>query len=299
MLRYGSPAMSTTSCPDAVTISSLDGTRVVVHDLGGTGSVMLMAHATGFHGHCMAPLAAALPGRHAYALDHRGHGDADSVDPEQLRWTAYGDDALVAARWVHARHGQPIIGIGHSMGGASLIMAAVREPELFSALYLFEPIVFPPSDPTSGPRQESPLPAGARRRRAVFPDVGSALDNFAAKPPMSTFTQEVREAYVHHGFRDTPEGIELKCAPEHEARTYETGSTSGAWDTLASLSVPTWIMSGAVAPFQPSTFAPLVAERIPGAVFVRWDDMGHFGPFENPTEIASWIDASETARTAR
>lgn len=286
-------------CPDATRVRSADGTGIVVHDLGGTGPAVLLSHATGFHGHCLAPLAAGLPRHRAFALDHRGHGDADPVDPAALHWSTYGDDALAAARHACEVAGEPLTGIGHSMGGASLIMAAVREPDLFAALYLFEPIVFPPPDPGAGPRAESPLPAGARRRRAVFPDERAALDNFAAKPPMASFDPAVREAYVRHGFAPCDEGITLKCAPEHEARTYETGGGSGAWETLGSLAVPTWIMSGAAAPHQPSSFAHLVAERIPGAVFVRWDDMGHFGPFENPAGIAAWIDASETSRTGR
>lgn len=286
-------------CPDAASVRSADGTGIVVHDLGGEGPGILLSHATGFHAHCMAPLAAALPRRRCFGLDHRGHGDADAVDPSRLLWSSYGDDALAAAHHACEVVGGPVTGVGHSMGGASLIMAAVREPDLFSALYLYEPIVFPPPDPAGSPRSESPLPAGARRRRAVFPDARTALDNFAAKKPMASFDPAVREAYVRHGFSECDDGITLKCAPEHEARTYETGATSGAWETLGSLIVPTWVMSGAAAPFQPSSFAHLVAERIPGAVFVRWDEMGHFGPLEHPARIAAWIDASETSRLHR
>jgi pimeloyl-ACP methyl ester carboxylesterase len=288
--------MAEPRCPDATDVGSADGTRIVVHDLGGDGPPVLLSHATGFHAHCLAPLASALPGRRSYALDHRGHGDAGAVDPSRLSWTAYGDDALAAARHVSEKVGGPVTGVGHSMGGASLIMAAVRRPELFAALYLYEPIVFPPPDPDAIPRAQSPLPAGARRRRAVFPDEQAALENFSAKPPMSTFDPAVREAYVGHGFTPCDGGITLKCAPEHEARTYETGATSGAWGTLPSLAVPTWIMSGAVAPHQPSSFAHLVAENIPGAVFVRWDEMGHFGPLEHPVRIGSWIHAAEISR---
>jgi pimeloyl-ACP methyl ester carboxylesterase len=107
---------------------------------------------------------------------------------------------------------------------------------------------------------------------------------------MAAFNAVAREAYVRHGFKPTADGdIELKCLPEHEARTYETGGTSGAWDSLPLITTPVWVLSGAIAPFQPSTFAITVAERIPASTYVRWDEVGHFGPLEKPELIAQYV----------
>jgi pimeloyl-ACP methyl ester carboxylesterase len=286
------------ACDDATVIDSLDGVKIVMHDFGGNGSPVLLSHATGFHAHCWEPVAARLSvHHHAFGLDHRGYGDAETVDPTDMSWRQYGDDALAAARFVsNACGGTPVVGVGHSMGGASLLMAARREPTLFSALFVFEPIVFPPPDPAAGPRPESPLPAGARRRRSTFPSFDAALENFASKPPLASFHPRAREAYVRHGFKPSGDGIELKCLPEHEARTYETGGTSGAWDDLPSVSVPTWVLSGAPAPYQPSSFAFSVAERIPGAVYVQYDEMGHFGPLEHPDTIAELVERTLASR---
>jgi len=279
------------ACNDASLITSIDGVTIAMHDFGGTGSPVLLSHATGFHGHCWEPVAHALNSQHhVVALDHRGYGDAETVDPTTMTWDQYGLDALAAARHLYAQHNEPIIGIGHSMGGASLLMAAHSEPHLFKALFVFEPIVFPPPVPDAGERPGSPLPAGARKRRSRFPSFEAAIDNFAAKPPMASFNAEAREAYVRHGFKPTAEGdIELKCLPEHEARTYETGGTSGAWDSLPAITTPVWVLSGAIAPFQPSTFAITVAERIPGSTYVRWDEVGHFGPLEKPELIVQYV----------
>lgn len=286
------------ACADATVIDSLDGVKIVVHDFGGAGTPILLSHATGFHAHCWEPVAARLAATHRiFGLDHRGYGDADTVDPAEMSWRQYGDDALAAARYVSRLcDGMPVAGVGHSMGGASLLMAAHREPNLFDSLFVFEPIVFPPPDPASGPRPESPLPAGARRRRSEFPSFEAALENFAAKPPLASFHPQAREAYVRHGFKPTSVGVELKCLPEHEARTYETGGTSGAWDDLPGVSVATWVLSGAPAPYQPSSFAFAVAERIPGATYVQYDEMGHFGPLEHPDTIAEMVERTLAAR---
>ena len=279
------------ACNDASLITSIDGVTIVMHDFGGTGSPVLLSHATGFHAHCWEPVAQMLNSQHhAVGLDHRGYGDAETVDPTTMTWDQYGLDALAAARHLYAEHNEPIIGIGHSMGGASLLMASHSEPHLFKALFVFEPIVFPPLDPDAAERPGSPLPAGARKRRSHFPSFEAAIENFAAKPPMAAFNAVAREAYVRHGFKPTADGdIELKCLPEHEARTYETGGTSGAWDSLPLITTPVWVLSGAIAPFQPSTFAITVAERIPASTYVRWDEVGHFGPLEKPELIAQYV----------
>ncbi len=286
------------ACSDATVIESIDGVRIVMHDFGGHGSPVLLSHATGFHAHCWEPAAARLSARHrVLGLDHRGYGDAETVDPAEMSWRQYGDDALAAARFASQQcDGAPVVGVGHSMGGASLLMAAQRAPELFEALFVYEPIVFPPPDP-SAVRPESPLPAGARRRRAQFPSFDAALENFSSKPPLASFHPQARQAYVRHGFKPTAEGVELKCLPEHEARTYETGGSSGAWDDLPSVTVPTWVLSGAPAPYQPSSFAFAVAERIPGAVYVQFDEMGHFGPLEQPDTIVEMVERTLAART--
>jgi pimeloyl-ACP methyl ester carboxylesterase len=273
-------------------IPSLDGVIVAMHDFGGKGSPVLLSHATGFHAHCWEPMAEILStNHHVMGFDHRGFGDAESVDPATIEWQQYGDDALAAARYLSAQHdGQPIVGVGHSMGGASLLMAALREPKLFSALFVFEPIVFPPM-PDNDDRVPSPLAGGARKRRSSFASFDAALENFTAKPPMASFHPRAREAYVRHGFKPTAQGeVELKCLPEHEARTYETGGTHSTWGDLSKISTRVWVLSGAPAPFQPSSFAVKVAENIPGATYVQYDEMGHFGPLEHPAQIASLVE---------
>jgi pimeloyl-ACP methyl ester carboxylesterase len=114
---------------------------------------------------------------------------------------------------------------------------------------------------------------------------------------MSSFHPAARQAYVRHGFKPAPDGtVELKCLPEHEARTYETGGSHGTWEDLARVSVPTWVIAGAQAPFQPSSIAPRIAELVPNATYVQYDDMGHFGPLENPHALAALVQATLASR---
>lgn len=122
---------------------SSDHVSVAVHEFGGAGRPLLLSHATGFHGYCYLPIADELSEEFtSYALDYRGHGDTARPDDHEVVWERYGDDALAVARAVAPDGG--LVGFGHSMGGACLLMAAHRDPGLFDLIVAFEPIVFPP-----------------------------------------------------------------------------------------------------------------------------------------------------------
>ncbi len=259
--------------------------ELAVHDLGGDGPTLLISHATGFHGRCYEPIADALADRfHSIAFDYRGHGDA--ARPEgPVDWERYGDDAEAMAAALQP----PLVAFGHSMGGACLLMAAHRNPQLFRALVVFEPIVFPPREQPA-PGEGNMLAGGARRRRSSFASVEAAIANFAAKPPMAGFTPAALEAYVRHGFAAGNDGeVHLKCLPETEAATFEMGSAHRTWDALVDIETPVLVLSGRHGEMQPSQIAPLVADRLPNAMYRQLDELDHFGPMTQPGVVAELI----------
>lgn len=274
-------------------IASTDGVVVAVHDHDPESMLpsVVLAHASGFHGRCFDPVAEMLGASlHCLAIDLRGFGDTTVEPGWQVRWGAFGDDALAVAR-AAARTG-PVIGAGHSLGGSALVMAALREPSWFRALVLYEPIIFPAV--VRAHRGPNPLAEGARRRKRRFGSYAEALANFSSKPPMNAFSPAAVRAYVEHGFRPDGDGVALKCDPEHEAQTYETGSVHDTWDQLAELRTPVWLVSGAVTPMSPSSFVEPLARAITEASPVRptvvsWPDRGHFGPLEDPARFAALV----------
>ncbi len=274
-------------------IPSSDHVNVAVHDFGGDGPPLLLSHATGFHGYAYLPIADALDGRFtSYALDYRGHGDTPRVDEgtddQPIDWTGYGDDAVAVSRALAPGGG--LVAFGHSMGGAGLLMAAAREPGLFDTIVLYEPIVFPSDGPAVGPDGgPSPLVTGARRRRPSFESFDAAIENYRAKPPMSSFDPEVVRLYVGHGFRPAPEGVRLKCDPEHEARTFEGGGKHHTWDLLPEIETRVVVVSGVVEPAGPSAIARPVAERLANSIYVEIPELDHFGPFVDPARMARLI----------
>ncbi|MBI4932706.1 MAG: alpha/beta hydrolase [Actinobacteria bacterium] len=277
-----------------MTVASTNGVQIAVHDLGGSGRPLLISHATGFHGHCYEPLAHALADRfHSTAFDYRGHGDTDHPD-QPVDWQRYGDDAEAMATWMVQQHGGPVDAFGHSMGGACLLMAAHRQPQLFRRLVLFEPIVFPPggirpADEGGNDPEQSPMVIGARRRRATFPSHQAAIDNFAAKPPLMGFTPEALRAYVVHGFAPDDDGVHLKCRPDTEAATFATGHLHDTWEVLPDIQTEVLVVAGRIDEMQPSKVAAGVAERLPHGTYLQIEQLDHFGPMVRPLLVADLI----------
>jgi pimeloyl-ACP methyl ester carboxylesterase len=274
-------------------IPSTDGVVVALHDLGGDGPPLLLAHATGFHARVWEPLARHLPEHHCYALDFRGHGD--SIVPEGLtyEWDGFGDDVLAVVDDLGLTH---VPAVGHSKGGASLLLAEQNRPGTFRSLYLYEPIVFPSELALHGSPGENPLAAGARRRRAQFASFDEAYDNFAAKAPLNALQPDVLRAYVDGGFAEQADGtVVLKCRPEVEAEVYTMGNRHHAFDHLRDVHAAVTVAIGLEEGFSPATFAAPIVEVLPHARLERHPELGHFGPLEDPARIATCIRAAVAA----
>lgn len=274
---------------------SVDGVEVAVHDLGGpddaSAPVALFAHATGFHGRVFEPMARRLADRiRCTALDLRGHGVARTPEGLTFDWHGFGAD-IVAVLDAGMLPRAPIVGVGHSMGGAALVLAAAARPEAFRGLWLFEPIVPPPGSLLSsdGP---NPLADGAARRRPRFDSVEVAIANYASKPPLNALRPDALRAYVEGGFAPDGDGaIVLRCRPEWEAATFNMARSSGAWEALSSIDVPVVVVVGAEQPFAPSAFAPAIAADAPRGRVSAHPELGHFGPLEDPDAMAEELAA--------
>ncbi|MDQ1441193.1 MAG: hypothetical protein QOG97_1421 [Acidimicrobiaceae bacterium] len=289
-------------------VDTTDGVGIATYDLGGEGPPLLLAHATGFHGLVWLPLAAALRHRyHCWAFDSRGHGASDRAPDGNYDWGGFALDVLAVTRALTGAVTGAVTGatgaerpraVGHSCGGAALLLAEEAEPGTFSALYCYEPVVPIPSGPDAGggssveAPSDNPLAAGARRRREVFQSRKTALDNYTSKPPFTDFDPAALEAYVEWGFRDLPDAtVQLACRREDEARVYEMAWRHHAFQHLDRVACPVALASGGRhAHFGIEVITALAAElRHGGAPVEVHEELGHFGPLERPVEIAGSI----------
>ena len=278
--------------PAAHHIDSTDGVRLAIYDLGGDGPDVILSHATGFCAEAWSPLADALVGTHRWSLDFRAHGRSTRPIDGDLSWNGVADDVLTLVD--QAGLTRPF-GVGHSMGGAALMLAELTRPGLFSGIWAFEPIVIPPDlfphEPGTDDPLSNSLSASAARRRTTFESLDAARSNFSSKPPMSSFDPRALEGYLHGGFEELADGsITLRCRSTDEAQFYLMGGQHSAYEGLPLIDVPTWVVQGAETGPGPAMFAPRIAERIPGATLVPHHELSHFGPFEAPETLAAEIN---------
>ncbi len=279
------PSMTSTT-----TVASSDGVALAVHTLGDPAPdarPLLLCHATGFHGRVWEALAAELADRRCVALDFRGYGDSTEPDGD-LDWHGFADDVLAVVDGLAlAEHG-PVQAVGHSKGGAALLLAEQARPGTFGAVVAFEPIVFPPP-PAGAPAGPNPLAEITRRRRTTFDSVEDAVANYRTKATLGALRPDVLEDYVRHGFAPTDDGrIALKADVEHEARTYEMAAGHGGFARLGEVACPVLVCASGDGG-HPAQAAPQVAEALPAGELRRFDDLAHFGPLEDPARFAAVV----------
>lgn len=259
---------------------------LAVHEWGGDGDPVLLAHPTGFHGYVWRPVAERLVarGRRVYSFDFRGHGDSDAPD-EDYSWLKFADDVLAVTRHLGLAGDPALLACGHSKGGASLLLGEAAAPGTYSRLWLYEPIVFP-TDPPLAPQHDFPLATIARKRRNEWPSKDAAFEAYASKPPMNVMTEASLRAYVDYGLRDRGDGVyELKCAPEIESRVYSMGPNHDAWAKLPQIDVPVLVACGEHSRDIGPPLAEKLAERLPHGELQVFPGLGHFGPQEDPDAI--------------
>jgi pimeloyl-ACP methyl ester carboxylesterase len=282
-----------------------NGIRLMVHGWGGTGTPVLLAHPTGFHGRIWAPIAHRLVA-HSYdvwSFDFRGHGDSDapSVDTESYSWQHFADDALAVAHHLDLAGRADLIACGHSKGGASLLLGEASVPGTYARIWAYEPIMFP-SEAEVPPEDELGMATAARRRRNEWPSIDAAFESYASKPPMNVMQPEALRAYVEYGLRDRGDGVlELKCRPEVEARIYAMGARNGLYARLATIAAPVRVVCGGTSTDISPALGARIVERLPAGSLEVMVDRGHFGPQEDPDETVASIlrFADATAADAR
>jgi pimeloyl-ACP methyl ester carboxylesterase len=178
-----------------------------------------------------------------------------------------------------------VVGFGHSMGGAALLLAEATRPGTLRGAYVYEPIVMPPMPDGMRAPGASPLAAMSRRRRATFPSRADALMRYATRPTLNVLRADALAAYVEHGFEDTPDGtVRLRCDPEDEAKTFEGANVSV--EDVREVSVPVTVAMGERdLESAPAAFAPAVAAALVEAELLSYRHLGHFGPLQDPDTV--------------
>jgi pimeloyl-ACP methyl ester carboxylesterase len=229
------------------------------------------------------------------------------LDPASLKdWRDFRDDYLgfldQRGFGVSKNADNQIIGVGHSVGAMVSLMAAIERPDLFKALVLIEPVLFPRWQgtlkrvlaPFDLMRKIHPLIRATLNRKVNFPGQELMFKNYREKPIFQRLSDIVLRDYVTGLAKENLDGsVYLKYGPEWEARIYETGGLADAyvWKNLPGIPCPVLILRGQ----DSKTLKPQVVQRmikiLPDGQSHTEPETGHLLPLEIPDRAANLVAA--------
>lgn len=98
---------------------------------------------------------------------------------------------------------QPLIGVGHSMGGNNLVNLSLMHPRLLTSLILIDPVIqrYPSIQGNYSPARAS------IGRREVWPSRREAAKKLKASKFYQAWDPRVLDRWIQYGLRDLPTGI--------------------------------------------------------------------------------------------
>ncbi|HEY9135463.1 MAG TPA: alpha/beta hydrolase [Pseudomonadales bacterium] len=177
--------------------------------------------------------------------DYKGHGDSDNGDGEFDGWQACTERALTLAKLKGLeQEPRPVIGMGHSYGGAMTIIMAAKQPELFSALVLIDPFMVTESSEQRYRSMTDFLVAKTREKEHRWQNEADVKAYMASRFMFKDWHPEAVAAFIKFNMNKHDDGsLTLKCHGTVEAGVYDDKVTA-LWPSIRNLTVPAIILSG-------------------------------------------------------
>lgn len=249
-------------------------------------TIIHFSHANGFPAPCYRKLFAALGDDLQIGyLERIGH---DPRFPVTDGWGHLVEELIHA---IESRWHEPVLAVGHSLGGFLTAIAAARRPELFRGIILLDAPLL--SRFRGSAMQfikhigliDRMTPAGiTRNRRREWPSREDALAHFRRRRVFAKFDQECLQDYIRYGLVESEHGVRLWFDPQLEYQIYRT-LPHDIGRAVHNLRVPAGFIGG-----RDSTVVKQMGLRLTERHFrVALVAGGHHFPFQLPELAASAI----------
>jgi pimeloyl-ACP methyl ester carboxylesterase len=262
-------------------------------DWGGSGPPLHFAHGNGFPPATYRRVIEVLrTGARVVSMEARPLWP-DS-DPRLLtHWSQLSHDLIEE---LDRRGMRGSVGVGHSLGAVTSLLAAAEDPGLFRAVVAIDPVILSGwmsivwgTMKTVGVGDQLPLVKGALKRRRQFPDRDAARAAYRLRRMFRAWDDETLEDYLEAALVPVAGGgVILRYPRSWEARIFRM-SPHNVWPQLRRLRVPSLFIRGEHSDSFSSAAARKVLRQVPGSRLVSFEGFGHCVPMECPADVGETI----------
>lgn len=206
-------------------------------------------------------------------------------------------DADILIDFLERTQDSPIVGIGHSQGATATAIAAAKRPELFSELYLIEPVTFTKSQTLMMNAAPDDLKIGQEpfkstlAKQADWDSIESYYDYLRAHRAFKRINDDHLYTFAKNSLIENEQGkYSLLFAPEQELASYfDTPFVNDALKELNDLDVPYTIIVGKPSMFISNDVRKVWERLVPSERIIELLENGHLLPMEAPQLCADTI----------
>lgn len=248
------------------------------------------AHGNGFPSLCYSELFKRLETKYDLCyIDRIGH---NPTYPVTESWDYLIEEIIDS---VKRQSSQPVIALGHSLGGVLSLLAAIREPQLFKSVIMIDSPLLGPFKSTMvrlakalGVIDRITPASRTRGRRESWQDREELIHYLGNRELFKTFTEQCIADYIDYGLQKNAEGYFLRFDRHIEYMIYRT-IPHGLSQYEGRLTVPasviygdkSTIVYGADIRYMKKHYQ-IKAHKMPGT---------HMLPFEDPEGVSQQIFA--------
>ncbi len=208
------------------------------------------------------------------------------------------EDADVLIEFLQKTQDKPIIGIGHSQGAPATTIAAAKRPDLFSALYLLEPVTFTNQQgklyslvPRMVKMTREPFKS-TQVKQADWPSVDAYYQFLRRHKAYKRITDEHLLTYAKNSLEPGEQAeLTLRFSPKQELANYFGTPLimKPLQQLIADNKVPVQLIIGKPSMFISQQVRQMWDKFVPKEQMTVLNDYGHLLPLEAPELCAKLI----------
>ena len=227
------------------------------------------------------------------ALAMRGYW----YDKPKARVLTREQDADLLIKFLEETQDGPVVGIGHSQGATATAMAAAKRPDLFSALYLIEPVTFTKSQallykliPRRVKLKRQPFKSALTKQK-FWANIDEFYDSLREKSAYRRISDEHLYLFAEQSLIQQDDGrYAFIFTPEQEIANYfGIPYIDGALKKLAKTTVPYQLIIGKPTIFINDKVRNNWRQFVPADQLNIMPENGHLLPIEAPEQCATVI----------